>query len=639
MCGIAGIVGRDPAARIDPGLLRTMAGAIRHRGPDDEGLWTGAGAGLAHRRLSIIDLSPAGHQPMPNEDESLWLVFNGEIYNFDELRKPLERKGHAFRSRTDSEVILHLYEEEGEACVEQLDGMFALALWDVRRRRLLLARDRLGKKPLKYASLADGGLAFSSELKSLLGANLVERELDAREIDQYLTFGHVPSPGTGFARIRKLPPAHRLVWEDGRARLERWWSLDYRQKLSLPVPEWRERVREAVRGAVRRRLVSDVPLGAFLSGGIDSGIVVACMAEASSRPVETFSIGFEHETYNELPDARRLAERYGTNHHEFFVRADDVTLLPELARLYEEPYADSSALPSWFLARETRAHVTVALNGDGGDEGFAGYRRYTQFPERRRRFAPLRLPFAAGLAGAAARLPGLPPGWARNLEAAAGMSAPHVGEAYVWAMRALSEREKRRLYRPAARRPSGEAASLLARWIDDARAGEALIDRLCFADEMSYLPDDLLVKMDLATMAHGLEARSPLLDHHLLELAASMPDSVRMPGGRAKGLLKEAFRSALPEAHLERPKSGFAIPVQEWFRGPWAGFAREHLLARDARIGRWLEPTRVARLLEDHVAGRALYGYQLWTLLMLELWQREVVESPAGASGHARPER
>jgi len=635
MCGIAGIVRRDPEARIDPGLLRTLARAIRHRGPDDEGIWTGAGAGLAHRRLSIIDLSPAGHQPMPNEDESVWLVFNGEIYNFDELRKELERKGHAFRSRTDSEVIVHLYEEIGEHCVERLDGMFALALWDVRRRRLLLARDRLGKKPLKYAEL-DGGLAFASELKSLLAANLVERDVEPREIDQYLTFGHVPSPGTGFARIRKLPPAHRLVWEDGRIRLERWWSLDYRQKLSLPVPEWQARVREAVRSAVRRRLVSDVPLGAFLSGGIDSGIVVACMAEASSRPVSTFSIGFEHETYNELPWAKRLAERYGTKHHEFFVRADDVTLLPSLARLYEEPYADSSALPSWFLARETRAHVTVALNGDGGDEGFAGYRRYTQFPERRRRLAALRLPFAAGLVDSVARLPGVPPGWARNLEAAAGVSARRVGEAYVWALRTLSEGEKRWLYRPEVRRSRAEAARFLAGLVDDPRGGEALVDRLCFADVMSYLPDDLLVKMDLATMAHGLEARSPLLDHHLLELTATMPADVRFPGGRLKGLLKETFRDALPEGHLTRPKSGFGIPAQEWFRGPWAGFAREHLLAKDARIARWFEPARLARLLDDHVAGRVLHGYQLWTLLMLELWHREVVEAPAGPAS-ARP--
>jgi asparagine synthase (glutamine-hydrolysing) len=629
MCGIAGVVRLDPEARIDPEVLRSMSGAIRHRGPDDAGHWIGAGVGLAHRRLSIIDLSPAGHQPMPNEDETVWLVFNGEIYNFEELRERLERKGHAFRSRTDSEVIIHLYEEEGEHCVEQLDGMFAFALWDARARRLLLARDRLGKKPLKYAELPDG-LAFASELKALLAANLVERAVDPVQIDAYLTFGHVPGSGTGFARIRKLPPAHRLLWEKGRTRIERWWDLDYTRKISLPVEEWRERVREAVRSAVRRRLVSDVPLGAFLSGGIDSSIVVACMAEASSRAVETFSIGFEHEAYNELPFARRLAERYATSHHEFFVRADDVALLPKLARLYEEPYADSSALPSWFLARETRAHVTVALNGDGGDEGFVGYGRYAQFPLWRRRVAPLRLPGLRGLVAASSRLPGLAPDWKRKLEAAAGMAAARTGEAYAWAIRMLSEGEKRRLYRPDARSPSDPVAPFAA-WLDDPRAGADLVDQLCFADVMTYLPDDLLVKMDLATMAHGLEARSPLLDHHLLELAASIPASVRAPGGRLKGLLKEAFHEALPPGHLDRPKAGFSVPVQEWFRGPWVAFAREHLLAEGARIHRYFLRSRLERLIDDHVKGRVRHGYQLWTLLMLELWHREVVEAPPEA--------
>jgi asparagine synthase (glutamine-hydrolysing) len=631
MCGIAGIVLRDPETRVDPGLLLRLSDAIRHRGPDDSAHWTGPGAGLAHRRLSIIDLSPAGRQPMCNEDESVWLVFNGEIYNFLELRERLEKRGHRFRSRTDSEVIVHLYEEEGERCVERLDGMFALAIWDVRSRRLLLARDRLGKKPLKYAELPQG-LVFASELKSLIASGLVEREVDLAQVDQYLTFGYVPSPGTGFAKIAKLPPAHRLVWQDGAARSERYWSLDYRRKRVQSAAAWQEEIRDAVRRAVRRRLISDVPLGAFLSGGIDSGIVVACMAEASSRPVETFSIGFEHEAYDELPWARRLAERHGTSHHEFQVRADEVSLLPTLARLYEEPYADSSALPSWLLARETRAHVTVALNGDGGDEGFAGYQRYADLPRLRRRFAALRLPGGAAFASLLARLPGLPPRWARNLEAAAGLTQPALGAAYAWTVRTLSEREKDALYRPDARALLPERpAALLERWASDPRAGEALIDRICFTDEMSYLPDDLLVKMDLATMAHGLEARSPLLDHRLLELAAEIPAEQKLPGGRLKGLLKEAFRDVLPEGHLDKPKTGFGIPLQEWFRGPWAGFAREHLLARDARVARWLEPKALSRALADHVAGRIAFGYQLWSLLMLELWLREVVEAPADA--------
>jgi asparagine synthase (glutamine-hydrolysing) len=533
-------------------------------------------------------------------------------------------------------VIVHLYEEEGDHCVEHLDGMFALALWDSRDRRLLLARDRLGKKPLKYAELADGGLAFASELKSLLAAGLAEREIDLTQIDRFLSFGYVPSPGTGFARIHKLPPAHRLIWERGRTRLERYWCLDYSRKREQPLAAWHEEIRGAVRSAVQRRLISDVPLGAFLSGGIDSSIVVACMAEASSRPVETFSIGFQHEEYDELPFARRLAERYATSHHEFFVRADDVTLLPTLARLYEEPYADSSALPSWYLAREARAHVTVALNGDGGDEGFAGYQRYALFTKLRGRLAPGG-PVLRGLLTAAARLPGAPPRVARALEATGGILGAELGGAYAWTARLLAESEKRRLYRPELRGAfAAPPARLLTDLMADPRAGEALIDRLTFADEMVYLPDDLLVKMDLATMAHGLEARSPLLDHHVLELAASIPAELRFPGGRLKALLKDAFRELLPPGHLERPKTGFAIPAQEWFRGPWAEFARAHLLASDARVARYFEQRALERLITDHREGRAQNGHQLWALVMLELWHREVVEAPAESFASTR---
>jgi asparagine synthase (glutamine-hydrolysing) len=632
MCGIAGIVQRDPEARTDPALLRVLSDAIRHRGPDDAGHWIGAGVGLAHRRLSIVDLSAAGHQPMSNEDETVWLVFNGEIYNFRELREPLEKKGHRFRSATDSEVIVHLYEELGERCVEQLEGMFALAIWDVRNRSLLLARDRLGKKPLKYAELPDGGLAFASELKALLAARLVEPSVADDEVDHYLSLGYVPAPGTGFRAIRKLPAAHRLIWRDGRSRSERYWQLDFSRKRTQADAAWREEIRDAVRQAVRRRLISDVPLGAFLSGGIDSSIVVACMAEASAKPVETFSIGFEHEAHNELPFARRLAERYATSHHEFMVRADQVELLPTLARLYEEPYGDASALPSWFLARETRRHVTVALNGDGGDEGFAGYERYALFERMRSRLAALGMPGLRSLVDAGARLPGLPPRWARRLEVAVGLSDPDLGSAYAWTNRLLSSGEKLRLGRPewlAAR--TAAPSSLFSAWMDDPRAGNAALDRMCFADVMLYLPDDLLVKMDLATMAHGLEARSPLLDHHLLELAAQIPADARRPHGRLKGLLKDAFASALPEGHLQRAKSGFGIPLQEWFRGPWAGFARDHLAARDTRVARYFRPEALERLLADHIADRADYGYQIWALLMLELWIREVAEAPAGA--------
>lgn len=628
MCGIAGIVHRDPARPVEPERLRRMCHAIRHRGPDGEGEWVSGSVGLGHRRLSIIDLSPAGRQPMPNEDETVWLTFNGEIYNFRELRRELEAKGHHFRSRTDSEVIVHLYEEEGDECLKRLDGMFALAIWDAPRRRLLLGRDRVGKKPLKYAELG-GDLVFASELKSLLAAELVDRDIDLGDVDTFLSLGYVPPPGTGFRHIRKLPPGHRLVWEGGVSRVESYWQLDYRSKRSLSPTEWDEAVRGTVRDAVARRMISDVPLGAFLSGGIDSSIVVACMAEASSRPIQTFSIAFEHLAYNESPHARALAKWCATDHHEFTVRADDASLLPRLASLYEEPYADSSALPTYLLARETRRHVTVALSGDGGDEGFFGYERYARMCALDRRIAPLRkIPGLRAALRAATRLDGLlPPKLGRNIDGFAGMFHPDVGARYFWMIRQMADREKERIAGEALRAARRtDAPDLVRRWMNDPRAGESLEDRMSFADVLGYLPGDVLMKVDLATMAHGLEVRAPLLDHRVLELAASAPPEVRYSGGLLKSLLRRAFRDMVPPGHFDRPKRGFAIPLQEWFRGPWQPLVRDVLLAPDARVSGYLDAEAIRTAFEEHVAGRISRGYQLWSLLMLELWHREVVE-------------
>ena len=629
MCGIAGIVYEDPGRAVAEGLLRRMCDAIVHRGPDDRGIWTAGGVGLGHQRLSIIDLSPAGHQPMSNEDGTVWVVFNGEIYNFLELRAELERAGHAFRSRTDSEVLVHLYEERGIDLVDRLDGMFAFAIWDERARRLLLVRDRVGKKPLKYAEL-EGGLIFASELKAILATDLVEREPDPAQIDEFLSFGYVPSPGTGFSGIRKLPAAHRLVWEGGRTRVERYWSLDYRRKENRSPAEWREAVRSTVRYAVKRRLVSDVPLGAFLSGGIDSSIVVACMAEASERPVETFSIGFHHDTVNELPHAKRVADRYGTSHHEFHVRADDASLLPRLAEIYEEPYADVSALPSFFLARETRRHVTVALNGDGGDEGFCGYERYARalhWDKLRPWLVATGIPFVASAVRRAMR--GRMSTVDRRLDGVVELSQAPLGVRYAWLLRQLSWREKQLLYTGDMRAQlESRASDRFCDWVDDPRAGEAVLDRVAFADVRGYLPDELMVKIDLASMAHGLEARSPLLDHRLLELAASVPAQIRCPGGTLKGLLKEAFRDALPASLIDRPKQGFAPPIQDWFRGPWLQLARDTLLASDARVHAYLSKAALEQLIADHLHGPGTRGYQLWNLVMLELWHRQVVDRP-----------
>ena len=628
MCGIAGMVHAQPGRPVERAPLERMCDVLRHRGPDDRGVWLGDGVGLAHTRLSIIDLSAAGHQPMSNEDGTIHVVFNGEIYGFAELRRELEARGHRFRSHTDTEVLVHLYEEEGDDLVHRIDGMFAFAIWDAPRQRLLLARDRVGKKPLKYAEL-DGGLIFASELKALLATGLVSRDVDLDAVHDFLSLSYVPSPGTGFAAIHKLPAGHRLIWEKGRTRVERYWTLDYREKQQRSSEEWRSAVQHEVRAAVERRLIADVPLGAFLSGGIDSSIVVACMAEASSAPVETFSIGFEHEAYNELPFAREIADRYGTRHHEFVVDAQDAALLPELARHYEEPYADPSALPSYYLSRETRRHVTVALNGDGGDEGFAGYERYARVASWDER---------GWVVGAASRIAGglarhLPSAsWAleRRVDGFAHLGSSDLALRYAWLMRMFSSSEQKRFYTSELRcQLERTARDRLAAWMSEPEAGSDTVDRLCFADVRGYLADELMVKMDLASMAHSLETRSPLLDHRVLELTAAMPSSERCPGGVLKGMLKSAFADAFPPGLLDRPKQGFALPLHDWFRGDLLPLARELLLSEDTRIRRYVRPAALEGLVAEHAEGRAQRGVLLWALAMLELWHREVVEGGA----------
>jgi asparagine synthase (glutamine-hydrolysing) len=589
---------------------------------------------LGHQRLSVIDLSPAGRQPMSNEDGSVWTVYNGEIYNFRELRRELIGRGHEFRSKTDTEVLVHLYEDEGDRCIERLEGMFAFAIWDSRRRRLLLARDRLGKKPLKYAVLGDG-IVFASELKAILESGLVSPEVDPEAIHLFLSLAYVPSPLTGFARIRKLPPAHKLIWEDGSTRLERYWSLDFSRKEARSEAEWKDEIRTTVRKAVRRRLVSDVPLGAFLSGGVDSTIVVALMAEALERPVETFSIGFDYEAYNELPYARRVAEEYRTSHHEFVVRAEAARLLPDLAALYEEPYADPSALPSWFLARETRRFVKVALNGDGGDEGFAGYPRYARLEDWTTKLEWARRTGLHALARRSApRESGIPSSWVRKIDKVGHVTHPELGVRYGWMTRLFSDREKSALYGDELRPLLAEPASaVFLELMRRPESGSSSMDRMLYADTMLYLPDDLLVKTDLASMAHGLEARSPLLDHELLELAASVPAELKHRPGSTKWLLREAFRSEIPHELLDRRKMGFEIPLDDWFRGPLSELIHDLLLSDSSRVRQFLRREPLQRLADQHESGKVAHGHRLWALLMLELWQRSVVEQvPAGVS-------
>jgi asparagine synthase (glutamine-hydrolysing) len=620
MCGIVGQARSDGWAVSRP-LVESMCEALEHRGPDSRGLHVGEGAGLGIQRLAVIDLA-TGDQPIYNEDRSVAVVLNGEIYNYRELRRRLERSGHTFRTQGDTEVIVHLYEELGPACVSELHGMFGLAIWDSRRRRLALARDRLGKKPLFYSE-RDGAISFASELNALMRDPEIPRDLDERAIDEYLTYLYVPAPRSAYRAVRKLPPASMLVWEHGRSRIERYWRLDYSRKRDVAdVRELHEEIREGIRAAVRKRLVADVPLGAFLSGGVDSSAVVAAMAQESSDPIKTFSIGFEHESFNELPYAREIAERFGTEHHEFVVKADAVSLLPKIVRHYGEPFADSSAIPSFYLAELTRRHVTVALNGDGGDEAFAGYPHYVAnaladrldgIPLPLRRLAQAagdRLPANGDVSSTLNR--------ARRLSRSLAL---HPGERFGRYVSAFAPDARAEVYSDdfAAGLAGSAPEQLIADAWEDARGGDAL-DRMLEVDQMTYLPGDLLVKMDIASMAHSLEARSPFCDHELMELAASLPMAAKVRGETTKALLKDAVRPWLPDAIVDRPKQGFMIPMAEWLTRDLAA----DVLLDPRSLERGLFREERVRELVDGVADG--HEYRLWTLVMLELWFRTYVD-------------
>jgi asparagine synthase (glutamine-hydrolysing) len=631
MCGIVGQARRG-GATVRRELIDSMCVALEHRGPDSRGVHVSAGAGLGIQRLRVIDLA-TGDQPIYNEDGTVAVVLNGEIYNYRELRQRLERAGHTFRTQGDTEAIVHLYEEEGPDCVQSLHGMFGLAIWDSRLRRLVIARDRVGKKPLFYCE-RDGAISFASELNALMQDPEVPRELDREALDHYLTYLYVPAPYSAFRGVRKLPPATTLVWHDGKTTLKRYWQLDYSHKREVKdVRELHEEIRDAVRSAVRKRLVADVPLGAFLSGGIDSSAVVAAMAMESSDPIKTFTIGFEHESFNELPHAREIAQLFGTEHHEFVVRADAVSLLPKIVRHYGEPFADSSAIPSFYLAEMTRRHVTVALNGDGGDESFAGYPRYVANSVAGRLDAlPLFLRRAAASAGG--RLPAN--GDVRSvLNRARRLSrsmALHPGQRFGRYVACFAPDQRARLYtEELAASVAGVDPERIVVDAWDGASGEAALDKMLEVDATTYLPGDLLVKMDIATMAYALEARSPLLDHEVMELAASIPAELKLRGRQKKALFRDALREWLPDSVLDRRKQGFSVPGAAWFRGELRDYAREVLLDPGALSRGYFRPAEVSGLLERHAAGRADESPRIWALLMLELWHREFIDARRGA--------
>lgn len=579
MCGIAGILtsGYDRVA--DGEAVRQMCAFMVHRGPDDAGLFTDGPVALGHRRLSIIDLRPEAAQPMTNEDGSIALIINGEIYNFQHLRSELEAADHQFRSRADSEVVLHLYEEFGLDFVDQLRGMFALALWDSRKKRLILARDRFGKKPLFYYPGARG-LIFASEIQALARADLIPREPDLEAIDSYLALQYVPAPLTIYQGVRKLPPGHLMVCSPGKdVKPEPYFKLRFDRSDDRPISVLSAELRERIEESVRIRMVADVPIGAFLSGGIDSSLVVACMARASTQRVQTFSIGFPHGGHSELAWAREVAKRYRTEHHELVVEPDMVSIVQDLALHYGEPYGDTSAIPTWYLSRFTRQSVTVALSGDAGDEAFAGYKRY-RFARISRLLRRLPWPIPQLVAAFFGRIP--VPQLQPTRDFGRRLMQPEVIR-YLGMFGQFSHDERREIYLPDLKRrfSSDRVAAGFQQILDSSTATDA-VGRLLDLDIQTYLPDDILVKVDIAAMAHSLEVRCPLLDHELMSFAASVPSNKKLRGFSSKAVLRAAVTGLVPESILNRPKQGFGLPIDRWMREDLAPMARDILLDQTA---------------------------------------------------------
>lgn len=622
MCGIAGAVWTDPTRVIDPEVLRRMVAALAHRGPDADGFYTDPNAALGHRRLAIIDVA-CGAQPMANEDDSVWVVFNGEIYNHHELRGELEGRGHRFRTHSDTEVLVHLYEDQGEEAIARLNGMFALAIWDQRQRRLLLARDRMGEKPLVYRH-EPGRLLFASELKALLAVPGLPRRIDPAALDAYLAYQYVPHPRIIFEGYQKLPPGHLAVYADDRLEVRRYWSPDLQSEVDRPAEEYAQELRELLTSAVAMRLESEVPLGAFLSGGIDSSIIVGLMSKQMDRPVRTFSIGFPVRQYDETHYARLVARRHGTLHEEFRVEPDAIESLPKLVWHYDEPFADSSALPTWYLSQLTRRHVTVALTGDGGDELFAGYDRYraVRLAAGLDRLGPLRRLLAARFWQ---RLPASPrqKSLLRRIKRfSQSLAMPPARRYFEW-ISIFGQARRAALYSESflAALPEGDPLDFLASHAALA-AGRDPVTRFSLADALTYLPGDLMTKVDIAAMAHGLETRPPFLDHRVVELAARMPVRLKFRGGKGKRILLDTFADLLPPEIQTRKKMGFGVPLDHWFRGPLAEFTRSVLLDRRTLDRGLFREEAVRELVESHLAGRFDHSARLWSLLVLEMWQR-----------------
>lgn len=634
MCGITGIVDLRGVRAIEPHVLQRMNDSQWHRGPDEGSVHIEPGLGFGHRRLSIIDIA-TGQQPLFNEDGSVVVVFNGEIYNYQSLIPELQALGHVFRTKSDTEVIVHAWESWGEDCVQRFRGMFAFALWDRNKQTLFMARDRLGVKPMHYAILDDGTLLFGSELKSLLayrdGRGGMSRELDPLAVEEYFALGYVAEPRSIFKQARKLEPGYSLCIRRGQPvpAPRRYWDVHFTLDRQIGVEEACAELRERLAESVRLRMIAEVPLGAFLSGGVDSSAVVATMAGLSEGPVNTCSIAFDDPKFNESEFAKMVADRYRTNHRVETVRSDDFDLIDRLARLYDEPYADSSALPTYRVCELARKHVTVALSGDGGDESLGGYRRYRMHLMEERMRAALPAGIRQPLFGLLGRL--YPKAdWApRVLRAKTtfqGMARTPV-EAYFHSVSIMRGEMRSRLFSPAFKAQLGgyEAQSVFDRHAAEARTDDPLA-LIQYLDLKTYLVGDINTKVDRASMAHSLEVREPLMDHELIEWLATLPSDLKVRGQEGKFIFKKAMEPSLPNDVLYRPKMGFSVPLARWFRGPLRQKVREAVLGERLAQTGWFEPRYLRELVDGHQSGAYDYSAPLWTLLMFDGFLRQVVD-------------
>jgi asparagine synthase (glutamine-hydrolysing) len=629
MCGIAGFADLTVTSgnlAADRSRVKAMCDVMRHRGPDDDGFLVEPGVALGMRRLSIIDIA-TGHQPIHNETETVWVVFNGEIYNYRELRAALEKAGHRFYTSSDTETIVHGYEEWGEAIFSKLRGMFGIAIWDRTKRTLLVGRDRPGIKPLYYAE-AGGRLYFGSEAKCVLANPEVNRELDPEALDHFLAYLYTPRDRAIFRGMRKLAPGHYLKLHDGKLEITRYWEFPAVQPAQRSEADALAELEQTLSDAVQSHMVADVPLGAFLSGGIDSSIVVALMARASNRPVKTFAIGFDEPRFNELPHAKRVAEHLGTEHHEFVVRPDALDILDRLIWHFDEPFADSSAIPTWYVSEMARKHVTVVLSGDGGDELFGGYDRYLPHPR-------------------VASFDRVAPGLGRAVAAATWRALPHGVRGKNFLRHVARDAQGRYLdsvtmYHGDERASllSGDARRALRNW-DSERYFRAPFDRLRglpFPAQMmafdfeTYLPEDCLTKVDRMSMAHSIESRVPLLDHLVVEFAAGLPASLKIQGDRRKHLLKQLAFKLVPREILDRPKQGFGVPIGHWFKGSLREVFGDVLGSAEARQRGYFDYAFVDRVLDEHVSGKRDHALRLWQLLVFEMWHRQYLGATAVAA-------